>query len=118
MVSTRAHWSDCRVFRGPESGRADAADKINDPHAAPLRRDRPAAAVVAHRVGASPLHGRRRRPLAESAVAPAARLLARRDPRLPGPAWLLAVGGDSSPRCATAGTDRITAATVRAPRSV
>src|ERR1041385_3195287 len=78
------------------AGRAGAADRINDPHASPLRRDRPAAAVVAHRVGASPLHGRRRRPLAASAVAAAARLLAGRDPRLPRPAWLLAAGGDSS----------------------
>src|SRR5439155_16975700 len=90
---------------------------VDHPHAAPLRRDRPAETVAAHRDRAPPLHGRRRRPLAAGAVAAAARLLPGGGLRLPGPAGLFAAGGDPPARRAPAGTDRVTAEAVRAARS-
>src|SRR5207247_10932265 len=92
--------------RVPEGGRAGPADGPDRPHAAPLRRDRPAETITAHRGGAPPLHGGRRRPLAAGALATAARLLPGGGPRLPGTIQLFAARGDPSPRRPPAGTDR------------
>src|SRR5947207_2663910 len=112
-VPERRGRSKHHAIRGPEGGRAGAADRLDRPHVPPLRRDRPAEAVAAHRVGAPPVHGRGPRPLAAGAVAAAARLLAGGGRRLPRPARLLAAGGAAPPRRPPAGANRATAEVVR-----
>src|SRR5262249_37409685 len=107
---------DRHALRGPEGGRIGAADGPDRPHAAPLRRDRPAEAVPAHRGRIPTLHGRRHRALAADTLAPAARLLPGRGAGVPGPGWLLAAGGHRAPSCATTGANRLASATVRTAR--
>lgn len=74
-----------------EVGRADRAIRS---HPAPLRRDRPALAVKAHRGGAPALPGRGRRPLAADQIIPARGLWPGGDPRVPGRSRFSLTTGD------------------------